>query len=101
MIDPIALINQLIEQQPGVKLVKELEPEALYIYGKVLPVECKKRLEIFACKMPALFSIVVLGCMSPLAFKLYFESNKQNMILIRGFSVNSWVSSCKGDIRGK
>ncbi|KAL1124489.1 hypothetical protein AAG570_001115, partial [Ranatra chinensis] len=27
------------EQQPGVKLVKELEPEALYIYGKVLPVE--------------------------------------------------------------
>jgi hypothetical protein len=41
MIDPIALINQLIEQQPGVKLVKELEPEALYIYGKVLPVERK------------------------------------------------------------
>ncbi|XP_014293337.1 pre-mRNA 3' end processing protein WDR33 isoform X1 [Halyomorpha halys] len=38
-LDPIALINQLIEQQPGVKLVKDLEPEALYIYGKVLTVE--------------------------------------------------------------
>lgn len=42
-LDPIALINQLIEQQPGVKLVKDLEPEALYIYGKVLTVERKKK----------------------------------------------------------
>ena len=42
-LDPIALINQLIEQQPGVKLVKDLEPEALYIYGKVLTVERKQK----------------------------------------------------------
>ncbi|CAB0011497.1 unnamed protein product, partial [Nesidiocoris tenuis] len=38
-VDPIELLNQLIEQQPGAIPLKDLkDPEALYIYGKTLTV---------------------------------------------------------------
>lgn len=41
-VDPIALLNQLIEQQPGAILLKDLsDVEAIHIYGKTLTIRCK------------------------------------------------------------
>lgn len=42
VLDPInQIINKFIEQQPGVKKLEELEPTAVVVFGKVLPVRRK------------------------------------------------------------
>ncbi|RZF44340.1 hypothetical protein LSTR_LSTR006890 [Laodelphax striatellus] len=38
-LDPIAIINSIVEKQPGVIPLTEVEPESLFIYGKMLKVE--------------------------------------------------------------
>ncbi|KAK6617397.1 hypothetical protein RUM43_014406 [Polyplax serrata] len=45
VLDPInQLINKFIEQQPGVKKLEELEPTAVVVFGKVLPVRPGQKL---------------------------------------------------------
>ncbi|KAL0277592.1 UNVERIFIED_CONTAM: hypothetical protein PYX00_004826 [Menopon gallinae] len=45
VLDPInQIINKFIEQQPGVKKLEELEPTAVVVFGKVLPVRPGQRL---------------------------------------------------------
>lgn len=64
-LNPIDVINQLVQDQPGVKPVSEVEPEVLFIYNRLIPVECKLILLLFLLRSyfnNAMYSIVFEFC---------------------------------------